>query len=211
MSGIELNNRRQRKKEATKNKIIAVAVELFNKQGFEQTTNQQIAERADVAIGTLYNYFETKELIVSAYIQEVGKDSVPLVDVIMKEEKDTSARLLALLLKMSQWNDVNRELVEIYVRSRMQSPHKPGHKPGEHSGFGFNLIKILRLGQQQGELRDDLAVEYLAKHLAMMYYTTLISWLADLNNDTLQNNLEKSIDLFLNGSQRKLNESGGGI
>jgi len=202
MSEAEPNNRRQRKKEATKNKIIEVAVELFNQQGFELTTNQQIAERADVAIGTLYNYFETKELIVSAYIQEVGKDSVPLVDLILKEEPDTRARLLALLLKMSQWNDINRELVEIYVRSRMQAPHKSGHKPGEHSGFGFNLIKILRLGQQKGELRDDLSVEYLAKHLAMMYFTTLISWLADSNNDTLQNNLAQSIDLFLNGSKR---------
>lgn len=202
MSEEELSSRRQRKKEATKNNIIEVAVELFNQQGFELTTNQQIAERADVAIGTLYNYFETKEMIVSAYIQEVGKDSEPLVDLILKQEQDTSSRLLALLLKMSQWNDVNRELVEIYVRSRMQSPHKPGHKPGKHSGFGFNLIKILRLGQQQGEIRDDLSLEYLANHLVMMYFTTLISWFADSESCTLQMNLEQSIDLFLNGSKR---------
>ena len=126
MSEEELGSRRQRKKEATKNKIIEVAVELFNKQGFQLTTNQQIAERADIAIGTLYNYFETKEMIVSAFIQEVAKDSVPLVDIILQEEPNTHSRLLALLLKMSQWNDVNRELVEIYVRSRMQAPINQG-------------------------------------------------------------------------------------
>ena len=83
---------------------------------------------------------------------------------------------------MSQWNDLNRELVEIYIRSRMQTIHKSRNDPGEHSGFRLNLVKILWIGQQQGELRVDLSIEYLANHFAVMYFTTLIGWIVDPEN-----------------------------
>lgn len=202
MLDVVQNNRRERKKEATKNKIIEVAVELFNKQGFELTTMEQIAEHADIAKGTLYNYFDTKGLIIGAYIHGVSEENGPLLDIILNELPDTRSRLLEVLLKMSQWNDLHRTLVESYIRSRMQTMYKSMNEPGTQSGFRLNLVKIFKLGQQQGELRDDLSVEYLSTHFAVMYFITLIGWLADPEDYHLQNEIEQSIDLFLNGSKK---------
>lgn len=63
-------SRRERKKASVRSKIIATAVELFGKHGIDQVTVEHIADVADLGKGTLYNYFQTKEDIVVAYMVE---------------------------------------------------------------------------------------------------------------------------------------------
>jgi AcrR family transcriptional regulator len=53
--------RRESKKEATKNKILDVSLQLFQKMGFGRTTMRDIARKSGIALGTTYNYFPTKE------------------------------------------------------------------------------------------------------------------------------------------------------
>ncbi|MFN0017683.1 MAG: TetR/AcrR family transcriptional regulator [Pirellulaceae bacterium] len=57
-------------KEATRERIEAAALELFRAQGFEATTTRDIAKSADIAVGTLFNYFTAKEAIVIAMAEE---------------------------------------------------------------------------------------------------------------------------------------------
>jgi AcrR family transcriptional regulator len=57
-------------KEDTRERIIAAAVELFRKAGFEAATTRDIARDAKVGIGTLFNYFPTKESIAEYLIAE---------------------------------------------------------------------------------------------------------------------------------------------
>ncbi|MDJ0349728.1 TetR/AcrR family transcriptional regulator [Cryobacterium sp. PH29-G1] len=52
--------RRERNKEVKQARIFAAAAELFAEHGYAAVTTQQIAERADVANGTLFRYASTK-------------------------------------------------------------------------------------------------------------------------------------------------------
>jgi len=59
--------RRERAKQDKHERIMTAARELFVEQGVSGVTTQQIADRADVAIGTLYRYASTKaELLIMA-------------------------------------------------------------------------------------------------------------------------------------------------
>lgn len=51
-------------KEATRRHILQAAEELFFDDGFEETKTSQIAKKAGVAEGTLYNYFPSKSAIL---------------------------------------------------------------------------------------------------------------------------------------------------
>lgn len=57
-------------KDETKKRILKVAQKQFAQQGFEQTTTRDIARDANIAVGTLFNYFPTKESIVENLVNE---------------------------------------------------------------------------------------------------------------------------------------------
>ncbi|MEO3892024.1 helix-turn-helix domain-containing protein [Nonomuraea sp. B5E05] len=57
---------RERKKRRTRETLIAAAVELFRRQGYEATTVAQIAAAADVSTRTFFLHFPTKEDVVLA-------------------------------------------------------------------------------------------------------------------------------------------------
>ncbi len=49
-----------------KESILAAALACFVERGFHGTAIPQIAERADIAAGTIYHYFDSKEALVNA-------------------------------------------------------------------------------------------------------------------------------------------------
>lgn len=57
-------------KSATRRRIVEAAMELFRTRGFEATTTRDIAREAGIAVGTLFNYFDTKEAIVGSLAAE---------------------------------------------------------------------------------------------------------------------------------------------
>ena len=51
--------------EATRQRLLRAALELFTTTGFRATTTPQIAERAGVAEGTIYRHFSSKEQLLN--------------------------------------------------------------------------------------------------------------------------------------------------
>lgn len=65
---------RERKKRRTEASIVEAAFGLFNERGFEAATIAEVAERAEAAVGTLYNYFESKShILVAVLLAETKK------------------------------------------------------------------------------------------------------------------------------------------
>ena len=61
-------------KEKVKDRIIRVACELFYKQGFNSTGINQIIAEADIAIGSLYNHFSSKNDLLKTYLAKEELD-----------------------------------------------------------------------------------------------------------------------------------------
>jgi len=57
-------------KNATRQKIVEAARQLFAAKGFEASTTRDIAGAAGIANGTLFNYFANKELILASLVAE---------------------------------------------------------------------------------------------------------------------------------------------
>jgi AcrR family transcriptional regulator len=61
--------RREQQKVAVRKRIVTAALELFQSKGFDATTTRQIAKKARLAEGTIFNYFETKEDIALHFLE----------------------------------------------------------------------------------------------------------------------------------------------
>lgn len=65
---------RERKKRDRRRRIEDVAIELFERQGFDATTIEQVAAAADIAPRTFFSYFDTKDDVVLAdYADRLGR------------------------------------------------------------------------------------------------------------------------------------------
>ncbi len=65
-SGGGASNRQDRRKAATRGKILSAAERLFGQQGYDQTSIDDISEAADVAVRTIYMHFPSKAAIMLA-------------------------------------------------------------------------------------------------------------------------------------------------
>jgi AcrR family transcriptional regulator len=59
----------QRRKARTRAALLAAARRRFAARGVDATTVAEIAEEADVAVGSFYNYFETKDELLAALLE----------------------------------------------------------------------------------------------------------------------------------------------
>ncbi len=62
--------RTERKKRRNRERLIRAAYDLVADKGIDATTMQDITERADVGLGTAYNYFPSKDMLVTAAIEQ---------------------------------------------------------------------------------------------------------------------------------------------
>jgi len=76
-----MRNEKQTKGEVTRIAIENAAISLFLEQGYHATSMRQIAERADLALGGIYNHFSSKDEIFQAIIidQHPYKKILPLI------------------------------------------------------------------------------------------------------------------------------------
>lgn len=172
---------RERKKEATKAAIMDVVIQLINERGFANTTMQLIAQKADVALRTLYNYFPSKESIVATYVQLSVKSEQEKNWTQLMGFDTTFERLEFLCLKSAEWMKENAVLAEVYTleidpRSYICVPAKIDFP---NSGLGDVLTEIIEMGQSMGDVTKDIPVEVLTRHFLSFYHFSILTWLCD--------------------------------
>lgn len=64
--------RRERRIAARRQQILDAAATIFADKGFQRTTTKEIADLADVAEGTIYNYFQSKDDLLMELIKQIG-------------------------------------------------------------------------------------------------------------------------------------------
>lgn len=200
------DNRVERKKEQTKQKIIATAMELFQKQGIEATTMEQIAREVDIAKGTLYNYFPVKEAIIDEFMRRSfsGRHADRVAR--LRELPDTRTRMVAILTELVEGVQRQKELFERYIVYRIQSMISFHQDEETKSGFHLLSTTVIELGQQSGEIRDDLPLEILRDLFDFAFIEVAKLLYAEPENFDAPETIGRCVDLFLNGVRRRVGQ-----
>ena len=75
----EAGRKREARAQATRQRIVDAALDLFSDQGYAATTVQAIARRADVSVATIYQAFGTKQGIVARALDvTIAGDHAPV-------------------------------------------------------------------------------------------------------------------------------------
>ena len=196
-------NRTAKRKQQTRREIIEIAMKLFQRQGFETTTMDQIATEADIARKTLYNHFPIKEAIVDAYVRNQSKELAEPTLQSLESYPDTASRLLAALDTAYAWVENNPALTGICLGYRMKNMWRSGRCENEETGTQGLMAEILRRGQAAGEIRTDIPVKLLVMQIDMLRGSIVMDWLRDREQFKLREEIVRIVDLFLYGAAGK--------
>lgn len=92
-------SRREREKLRQRREMLAAAIALFSEKGYHNVSMQEIAGKAEFAVGTLYKFFKNKEDLYSALTAERAEQ---FHDALTKalEEKDDEIETLRNYVKV---------------------------------------------------------------------------------------------------------------
>ncbi|MDB6002221.1 MAG: regulatory protein TetR [Rhizobacter sp.] len=109
-----LPRKRGRKKvdglvEARRQQIITAALDLFGTKGFHRTTTQDLAEKADVSVGLIYQYFKDKEDLLAAAIGQIFDAYLVEIPLAVQDAPDALSRFRAAVHAYCRVIDEHRE------------------------------------------------------------------------------------------------------
>ena len=157
---------RERKKLQRRAAIEAAALDLFEEHGFDGTTTEQIAARADIAPRTFFSYFATKEDVVLAdYAQRLDR----IVEELARRpagESPWDALRASLLVVASDYEDERSALMRRF-RIMTTNPSVFARSLALQAGWEDTLSSVIsgRIdtdGEQGGMLARLLAASALA-------------------------------------------------
>ncbi len=194
--------RRERRRTQTLDHVASTAMRLFEAQGYDATTMEQIAQQSDVAKGTLYNHFPTKEAILAHWVHlELVVDAQRL-HASIDPKAGFTAQLTGLLDASAEWSERYRAYLLDYFRFRflnIESELGGGDRgtPRDLSGL-FEVLIVA--AQQAGMLRTDVSAAHLASLLHHLYFGALMRWLT-LPGLVLRDEFAVVVDLFVGGAR----------
>ena len=83
----------ERRKARTRANLLAAARHLYAGHGVEHTAIAQIADHAEIAIGSFYNYFSTKDELLDAVIEEALSEQLHLLQLRQAQVSDPAERV----------------------------------------------------------------------------------------------------------------------
>lgn len=189
-------SRVQRRQKQTRERIFRVAMELFQKKGFEQTTVSEITEAADIGKGTFFTYFPTKEAI----FRQPGEMAIEAMTIAAQEglekDKPLAKTLKNVLTAFAEWHEANKALTRQMSKSSfMLSTDESASNKGRLLSL---LMQLITTGQKNGEFNKKLDPQDAATVLAGMYFTVIAVW-AHTEGRSLRDMIESSIDIILKG------------
>ena len=171
---------REKKKLATRDRIRAAASELFARHGYGAATMRQIAKRAHVGLGTLFNYAEDKrDLVFLIFNEELNATT----DVALASPRMRDApldQLIAIFREHYKWLATQPELARILLQEL--TFYSSGKQAATFHSIRKRLIDGIRQlifnAQKSKKLRTDVPAELIARHIFFVYSASLRWWIA---------------------------------
>ncbi len=103
--------------EERKNEILDVAEQLFVKNGYDNTSTNDIIKVIGIARGTLYHHFASKEEILDATIMRITEQMTAKAALIAKDKSiPLLERVTAVVLSMNVDSDIGQEVLNVIHR-----------------------------------------------------------------------------------------------
>lgn len=165
-----------RKRQSTKSRIVKAAWNLFYKNGYEQTTVEDIIAASRTSKGTFYHYFKGKEALLNS-LSYLFDEKYEELAAVIDPNLSSYDKLLFLnheLFYMIE-TSVDISLLAFLYSSQLTTKDKKSLSDSKRFYFKW-ITEILEDGLKKGEFKNTSTAEELMKIYAMFERALLYDW-----------------------------------
>jgi AcrR family transcriptional regulator len=154
-------NLRQSQKEATRQRVLDAARELFDTNGYQGTTIREIARRAQVSVGSVFTTFASKGEILSEVMQSRLDPLYAEIDRVMPHLRGSTAdRLRTMFAVHFEFEAQHVRLFMSHIAAAYDWTLSEGARPyGRNARLQQVIRETLRKGQAEGDVRLDIDLQ----------------------------------------------------
>lgn len=201
---MERMGRRARRKTETLHRIEDAGWQLFKTRGYEATSTREIAEAADIAAGTLFNYFpEKRSLLIHLMQREIDGALNRAFDTLPSSTLE--GELTHVFASLTQCYANERRLGRVFIKELLFTD---GERRAESAAWTFDLVKriagLVTKAQRRGELDPSIAPMDAAQQVFSTHYFGLVTWLGGTipSRVAQEEQFQASLRLLLRGLRR---------
>jgi len=180
---------RERKKQKTREAIQREATRLFQKQGYEETTIEQIAAAVEISPSTFFNYFPSKEDVV---LYDAYDPVVMTLFQSRPSDEPLSESVHAVLEEMTEMLERDREIILARSKLLLQTPELRSRlwSEVERAQAFFGVM----LAQRTGRDADDFEFRVVAIALVAAMMEAASEWVRQEGRVRMGDLMKKALD-----------------
>lgn len=197
-------SRKEREYQLRRAEILRAAITLFGTKGYHATTMNEIAKEAEFSIGTLYNFFKSKEDLYFSLIYEKLvelSESISKTDITSGTVIDKFERRLETVLTFFDKERYLFRIFTIHQDSLFEaglSDNFPSRVRERMWGHIEDLISMAEAGIKSQEFRDFSAQEIVRSFVGIMQSFIIMS-IESEDEYPLIDKKSTIMDIFCNG------------
>ena len=143
--------------------IIDAALKVFSTKGYASTRMADIAREADMSYGLVYHYFENKEKLFDAIVEDWWTGFYNELEMLKKSDMSTEEKLVEIIRYILKVYENKPNQISIFVTEVSRGfVYHADSKGKDKFNKLFSLCQdIMSEGQQNGFLRNDIQANYL--------------------------------------------------
>lgn len=192
---VAVSDRRARRRQEGRDRVYRAAVELFVERGFDATTMDDIADRADVARATVFNYFQRKSAFLDEWSALRRQKALAAVRRRHLSEHALPELMARYMIELARLSTRARPETVALMGAAINSTNILDNPHLAHEMAGF-----IARAQVAGEVRADVEPELAGLLIATGYFAVLSQWIsAEPMPFDLEARLLQMVDLICRG------------
>jgi AcrR family transcriptional regulator len=169
-------DRRQRRSAETRERLFRAALDLFAEKGFAETTVEDITNAADVGKGTFFNYFPSKEHILTTLSDMQIAKLEEAVREVRTSRQSTREFMVGLTARMIAEPGRSPEVARALLLANLSSASVRDAVRQNYLRAHALLTELMEVGQERGEFRRDIPASALGHVFRQTLVGTLLVW-----------------------------------
>ena len=196
--------RREREKLRQRQEMLATALDLFSRKGYHNVSMQEIAEKAEFAIGTLYKFFQNKEDLYKALVLEKCDQFEDAITRAIEEPDDVVEKLRNYVRTRGERFRSNLPFVRLFLAERRGASFniKAGlddELRKRYHNFLKKLAAIFDSGIKNKRFKKIADPYYLAVALDSIVDASLLLWLDAPERHPYPEDPDTILNIFFQG------------